>query len=149
LLLIQYYLINYEFRLQMCLLNTYHHLSTLTTTSKHLPPPITDPTSILLPACSINKRPSLTVLKVSQSPSYSVTSSYTVSHHHAQCHIIIHSVTSSYIVSLSLRVSQSPSSPHHPPLSPSSEEQIAERRSEGGAGGCGGALFLADSWQPT
>jgi hypothetical protein len=28
---------------------------------------------------------------------HSVTSSYTVSHHHTQCHIIIHSVTSSYI----------------------------------------------------
>jgi hypothetical protein len=30
---------------------------------------------------------------------HSVTSSYTVSHHHTQCHIIIHSVTSSYTVS--------------------------------------------------
>jgi hypothetical protein len=30
---------------------------------------------------------------------HSVTSSYTVSHHHTQCHIITHSVTSSYIVS--------------------------------------------------
>jgi len=28
-----------------------------------------------------------------------VTSSYTVPHHHTQCHIIIHSVTSSYTVS--------------------------------------------------
>ena len=30
---------------------------------------------------------------------HSVTSSYIVSRHHTQCHIIIHSVTSSYIVS--------------------------------------------------
>ena len=30
---------------------------------------------------------------------HSVTSSYTVLHHHTQCHIIIHSVTSSFIVS--------------------------------------------------
>ena len=30
---------------------------------------------------------------------HSVTSSYTVSRHHTQCHIIIHSVTSSYTVS--------------------------------------------------
>jgi hypothetical protein len=30
---------------------------------------------------------------------HSVTSSYTVSHHHTSCHIIIHRVTSSYIVS--------------------------------------------------